>query len=155
MACGGGSRVKPSLESLLDNGLQGAPCLGSKCQMIPVLKRLGVESCHEEETDGICYKLQIHVGVAVKEGRLSIFFDSAKEDFRSAGGWVRGVEYCVIGFEYGGCGLSVDCAELIKNIDHLHASMPSLYYQVIGDLEGIVDACIKGSEACPLNVPHQ
>jgi hypothetical protein len=116
MACGRGSRVKPSLESLLDHGNS---CLGFERQTIPVLKWPGVESGCEEETDGIHYKLLISVGAVAKEGHLSTFFDSLKEDFGIVSGQVRAAELCVIGFEDGGCGLAIDCAELIKNVDHL------------------------------------
>ncbi len=113
MAYGEGSCVKPLLESLLDHGLQGNPYLGSKCQTIPVLERLGVESRCEEETDDICHELPVHVGVAAEEGHLGTFFDLAKEDFRSVGGRARAAEHCVVCFEYSGCGLAGDCAELI------------------------------------------
>jgi hypothetical protein len=118
MACGGGIHVKPLLESLLDHGLQGNPCLGSEHQTIPVLERLGVESGCEEETDGVRHKLPICLGVAVKEGCLGTFFNAAKEDFRSVSGQVRAVEHCVVGFKYGGCGLTEDCAKLIDNVNH-------------------------------------
>jgi hypothetical protein len=33
--------------------------------------------------------------------------------------------------------------------------MSSLYHWVVGHLEGIIDGCIKGGEACLLNLPHQ
>ena len=79
MACGGGRCIGPALESLLDYGLQSNPCLGSKRQTIPVFERPGVESGHEEETNGIHDKLPIHVGVAAKEGHLGKFFDRAAE----------------------------------------------------------------------------
>jgi hypothetical protein len=78
MACGGGRCVGPALESLLDYGLQSNPCLGSKRQTISVLKWPGVESGHDEETDGVCHKLLIHVGVAAKVGHLGAFFYVAK-----------------------------------------------------------------------------
>ncbi len=113
MACGGGHHVQPVLESLLYHGLQGNPCLGSEHQSIPVLKRPGIESGHEEETDGVCHKLPIHVGVVAKLGRLGAFFDAAEEDVRSVGSQVWAAEHCVVGLKYGRCGLAVDCAELI------------------------------------------
>ncbi len=78
MACGGGRCIGPALESLLDYGLQSNPCLGSKRQMSPVLKWLGIESGRDEETDGVCHKLLINVGVAAEVGRLGAFFYVAK-----------------------------------------------------------------------------
>jgi hypothetical protein len=103
----------PALESLLYHGLQGDPCLGSKCQLIPILEWPGVESGREEETDGVHHNLPICVGVATKEGCLGAFFDAAEEDFRSIGSQVGAVEDCVIGLEYRWCGLTLDNAELI------------------------------------------
>ncbi len=113
MACGGGCRIEPALESLLYHGLQGDPCLDSKRQLIPILEQPGVESGCEEEMDEICHKLPIRVGVETEEDRLSAFFDVAEEDFRSIGSQVGAVEHCVVGLEYSRCGLAVDRAELI------------------------------------------
>jgi hypothetical protein len=55
----------------------------------------------------------IRVGVVAKEGRLGTFFDSAKEDFGSAGGLVWAAEHCVVCFEDCRCRLVVDGAQLV------------------------------------------
>jgi hypothetical protein len=82
--------------------------------------------------DGVRHKLPNRVGDAAKEGRLGTFFDLAKEDFRSVSGQVRAAEHCVVGFEYGGSGLAVNCAELIKM---LITRMPSCHPCIAGSLE--------------------
>ncbi len=112
MACGGGCRIEPALESLLYHGSQGNPSLGSECQSIPILEWPGVESSSEEETDGIRHKLPTRVGVAAKEGRMGGFFDAVEEDFMSVGSQVGAAEQCVIGLKDGRCGLAIDHAEL-------------------------------------------
>jgi hypothetical protein len=78
--------------------------LGSKCQLIPFLKQPGVESCSEEETDGVCHKLLICIGVVTKEGHLGAFFDAAEEELRSVGSQVEAAGHCVVGLEDSGVG---------------------------------------------------
>jgi hypothetical protein len=115
-----------TLKSFLDYGSQRDPCLALRCQTIPFLERPDVLTSGEEETDGICDKLPVRVKIAAQESHLSAFFDAREKDFGGSGGQVGAAKHSVNYLKHGRSRLTVDCAELIRNINHTHAGVPTL-----------------------------
>jgi hypothetical protein len=65
------------------------------------------------------------------------------------------VKCSVVQRQYGRGGLTLCLAQLIENINHMHASVPTPDSRVILLFEGIINARIEGVEACLFDVAHR
>ncbi len=128
---GWGHCIQMPLKSLLDHGAKRDPCLIWSCETVPFLKRPDVESGGEEEMDGIGDELLICVWIAAKERCFSTIFNSAEKDFRGIRSQVWTAENRIICFKDGRDRLSVDGAQLVKDVNDAHASVPTLDRGVI------------------------
>ncbi len=63
MACGGGCRVEPTLEGILNHPTEFNPCFVGLKKLVPILKRTYVESCGEEQADRVGDQLFVGVWV--------------------------------------------------------------------------------------------
>ncbi len=115
----------------MDHGAKSNPCLVWGCQAIPFLERPDVESGGEEETDGIGDELPIRIWVATEERQFSAFLNLAEKDFMGVRGQVGAAENCIVCPKDGKSRLAVDCAQLVQDINDVHAGVPTLNIGVI------------------------
>jgi hypothetical protein len=155
MACGGRRCIEAALERLLDEGLQGNPCLGGMQEPVPLLEWPLIEASYEKETDCVINQLAICVGILSQNCNLGKNFDATEEDFGGISCRILAAECNIVEFHGRQSRLAVDRGQLVKNLLHRHARVPPNDGQVVGYLEGIVDARIEGAETCALNVLHR
>jgi hypothetical protein len=75
-----------------------------------------------------CSEDQSLVPVRILSQKVNIhaFFDALGQDLGRIAGQVRAAENIFVGLEGGSCRFTVNHAELIEKVNHLHTSMPSM-----------------------------
>jgi hypothetical protein len=71
--------------------------------------------------DDVCDKLLVGVRIPAQESCLCAFLDATEEDLGGVGSQVGATKHGVIHLNHGQSRLTVDCAELIKNINCMYA----------------------------------
>jgi hypothetical protein len=99
--------------------------------MVSFLKRQDVESGGEEATDGVGDELPICIWIAAKECCFSPFLNSVEKDFRGIRGQVGAAENRIICFKESRSRLAIDGAQLVQDVDDVHAGVPTLDHGVI------------------------
>jgi hypothetical protein len=87
--------------------------------------------------------LPVRVRVLALEGNLGAILGMAEYNFGHVGSQVWAAEGIVVDHEGHQHWFSVDDAELMKNFDLSHASVPTMAVGDVGDLEGVVGAGIE------------
>ncbi len=131
MTGGWGHCIQMPLKGRLDHGGKRDPCLIWGREMVPFLKRLDVESGGEKELDGVGDELPIRILIAAKEGCFSVFLNSVEKDLRGIGGQVGAAENRIAHFKDGRRRLAIDGAQLVQDVNDVHAGVPTLDRGVI------------------------
>ncbi len=74
---------------------------------------------------GVGDELRIHIWVLAKERCFCAFPNLAEKDFRGVHGQVGAAENGIICYEDSRSRLDIDRAQLVKDIDDAHASVPT------------------------------